>query len=184
MLFALWQEAFASIKSAEQTVATETTRAEDIANDDPDQSFDLIKKAELQIKRLSKAIPRLRERVEALDRRNYAKQWHAVADEVEAERDALATELRETYPDLVTQIANLFARIDANSVAIDSLHTQVPEGEARRLNDAELVARGLERYTAEQPRLRDSLLLPDFDRPRDVTYPPRFRLQGDGGVTG
>ena len=67
----------------------------------------------------------------------------------------------------------MFARIDANSVAIDSLHTQVPEGEARRLNDAELVARGLERYTAEQPRLRDSLLLPDFDRPRDITYPPR-----------
>ena len=34
-LFALWHEAFASIKAAEQTVKTESARALDIENADP-----------------------------------------------------------------------------------------------------------------------------------------------------
>jgi hypothetical protein len=128
----------------------------------------------LTIDRLSKAIPRLRQRVEDIDKRTYLAEWHAYADEIEGERDALASELRDTYPSVVEQLANLFARIDQNTATIDHLHAKVPAGENRRLNDAELVARNLDRYTAEQPRLRDSLCLPDFARPRDVVYPPRF----------
>lgn len=93
---------------------------------------------------------------------------------MEAERDALASELAETYPALVQQLADLFGRVDQNTATIDHMNGKSPPGESRRLVDAELKSRGLNRYTAEQPRLRDSLLLPDFNRPRDVVYPPRF----------
>lgn len=173
LLFNLWREAWECLKAAEATVQTESARALDIENADPDAADANARKAQRTIDRLTRAIPRLKERVEAIDRRDYARQWHAYADELEGARDNLALELRELYPNLVTQIAHLFARIDQNTAAISDLHGKAPEGEARRLDEAELVSRGLERYTAEQPRLRDSLLLPDFNRPRDVVYPPR-----------
>ena len=87
------------------------------------------------------------------------------------ERDALAIELAELYPSFVQKIADLFSRIDENTGAISDLHGEAPRGEWRRLVDAELVSRNLDRYTAEQPPLRDNLKLPRFDRPTDIAYP-------------
>lgn len=178
----LYRKSFDAITAAKATIESETTRAEDIANANPDASFDLIKKAELQIKRLSKAIPRLRDRVEVIDRRNYLAQWHTLADQLELERDSLASELREIYPAIITQLSDLFGRIDANTAGINSLHSQAPDSEPRRLIDAELAARGLTHYTAEQPRLRDSLLLPDFTRPH-VTYPPKYDFSAQAALS-
>ena len=76
VLFALWHEAFATIKAAEQTVEAESARALDIENPDPDEADATARKARLTIGRLTKAIPRLRERIEAIDKRNYAIEWH------------------------------------------------------------------------------------------------------------
>lgn len=53
VLFGLWEEAFASIKSAEQTVATESARALDIENPDPTEADAAVRKAQLNISRLS-----------------------------------------------------------------------------------------------------------------------------------
>ena len=65
----------------------------------------------------------------------------------------------------------MYARIDANTSAIDALHGRAPEGEPRRLADAELAARELPSYTASQPRLRDNLKLPDWSSPREIAFP-------------
>ena len=58
VLFALWHEAFATIKAAEQTVEAESARALDIENPDPDEADATARKARLTIGGLTKAISR------------------------------------------------------------------------------------------------------------------------------
>lgn len=38
--------------------------------------------------------------------------------------------------------------------------------------DPELIARGLDRYDAAHPRLRENLRLPKWDRSSEIAYPP------------
>lgn len=171
-LVALWQEALNTIDAAKQTVEAESEHALDVANPDPDASDEKARRAALTIDRLTRAIPRLKARVDQIDTAAFSDAWHAEADRLKSERDKLADELAEMYPQFVEKITDLYARIDANTAAIGNLHARAPRDECRRLSDAELAARGLQSYTAEQPRLRDNLKLPDFDRPRDIVFPP------------
>ena len=175
LLIALWDEALAAIKAAKATIETETARALDITNDDPDASDRAVRTAQRTIDRLTQAIPRLQQRVAELDTANYLAAWHAEADKLKVERDILAAELRELYAPFVEKITALYARIDANTRAISDLHGRAPAGEPRRLADAEQSARGLQ-FSAETPPLRDNLRLPDWLRSRDIAY-PRSQLE-------
>jgi hypothetical protein len=169
-LAALVSEAEDAIAKAQKTIEVERERALDIANDEPDKSYDQIRKAELRIERYDKALPALQARIAAIDHREAVQAWNAQADQIEAERDALATELRELYPTFVARLIDIYTRIDANTAAINSLYRSAPRGEWRNLLDAELKARGLQSYSAHQPVLRDNLKLPDWHEPRK-TYP-------------
>ena len=96
-LVALCTEADAVLTEALETFKVESGRVLDVTNAFPDEADDKARKAQLTINRLTRAIPRLKENIGFIDARNYAIEWHKRADD-EAERDALATELRDTYP--------------------------------------------------------------------------------------
>jgi len=181
-LAALVAEAEQAVAAARDTIATEGERALDIANDDPDRSHDLIRKAELRIARLDKALPLLRTRIRTIDETEHARAWHKAADRIEGERDALAAELRELYPDFVEQLADLYSRIDALDGAIARLHSAAPRGETRRLVGAEPQARDIPGFCAAQPGLREHLKLPDWSEPSRIAYPPEPGLNPLAGA--
>ena len=174
-LVKLVEEAEAAIIEAEAVIETETAAALDISNSDPDASDAAVRKAERAVARLEKAIPQLNTRIAEIDAREDLQAWHANADLIEAERDALADELAEVYPTIVEKLADLYERIDGNTEAIGRLHASAPStawGETpRRLLDAELIARDLPSYDAAHPPLRNNLRLPDFDISRDTAFP-------------
>ena len=170
-LASLWEEALEAHAEAKQIVERETARSLDLDNADPDASVRKVERAKLTMQRLALATNEFKTRVAELDRKEYAQKWNAEADRLKAERDALADELVGLYPRVVSAISALYARIDANSSAIDQLHGRAPDGEPRRLADAELSARELSSYTADQPRLRDHLKLPDWTAPTVIAFP-------------
>jgi hypothetical protein len=172
VLVALVTEAEQAIAEARETIATESERLLDIANDDPDASDAAVHKAERSIARLTAALPKLRDRIRQIGEAEHAESWHTQADKLESERDKLADELAELYPSLVERLADLFSRIDTLDDAIGRLHAQAPLGEARRLTGPEQRARGLTAYSAAQPPLREHLKLPDWDEPHRIAYPP------------
>ena len=141
-------------------------------NTDYDKSDEAVRIAERTVERLTKATYQLEFKVDKIDAINYGNKWHERANEIADEREQLGNELRELYPEFVTKLANLFARIDENAAAISALHGQAPRGEPLRLfEDAELVARGLESYSAAQLRLSDNLKLPNWSQPFEIFYP-------------
>jgi len=89
------------------------------------------------------------------------------------ERDALAEELREVYPDAARKIADLFVRIAANDKALDELHRDRPAGVEQHLLSAELHARGLDGLSYNTPSLLTSVCLFDWDSGRQICPPPR-----------
>jgi hypothetical protein len=168
----LLEEAEAALVEAQRTIEVESANALDISNSDPDASDEQVRKAERTSARLTIAIPKLRDRIRSIELYEFRQAWHARADVKGAERDVLAEELVELYEPFLAHITDLYARIDKNAAAIADLHRQAPAGENRRLLDAELVARGIDRYDAAHPRLRDNLKLPEFIKSSTIAFPP------------
>ena len=69
------------------------------------------------------------------------------------ERDALAQEVRDVYPEAAYKIVDLFVRITDNNKALSELHQARPPGVLEHLGSAELHARGLDRFTRDTPSL-------------------------------
>src|SRR5262249_547588 len=98
--------------------------------------------------------------------------WLTKYDALKRERDALAEELREVYPDAARAIANLFGRIATNNEALAELHRDRPARvEQQHLRSAELHARGLESFST--PSLLTSVHLFDWDTGHQICPPPR-----------
>jgi hypothetical protein len=98
--------------------------------------------------------------------------WLAEHDRLKGERDALAEELREVYPDAVSKIMDLFVRITTNDEALSALHRARSHGVEQHLLSAELHARGLDSFTRDTPSLLTSVHLFDFDSGCQ-SWPPR-----------
>jgi hypothetical protein len=98
-------------------------------------------------------------------------EWLTEHDALKHERDALAEELREVYPDAASKIANLFGRIAINDRALAKLHLHRPARVERYLRPAEQHARGLERFN--QNSLLASVRLFDWDTGRQICPPPQ-----------
>ena len=93
-----------------------------------------------------------------------AKAWLAEYDVMKRERDALAGEVREVYPDAEIKIVDLLVRITENNKALSALHQARPAGVMEHLVSAELQARGLDRFTRDTPSLLTSVCLFDFEQ--------------------
>ena len=98
--------------------------------------------------------------------------WRAEYEVMKRERDALAQEVRDVYPEAAYKIVDLFVRITDNNKALSELHQARPAGVMEHLVSAELQARGIDRFTRDVPSLLTSVSLFDFDSGRQV-WPPR-----------
>jgi hypothetical protein len=116
-------------------------------------------------------LSKLQARYQQAQAREQATGWVAEHERLKGERDALAEELRELYPDAVSKIMDLFVRINANNEALSRLHRARPTGMKQHLLSAELHARGLDHFSTDNPSLLDSTRLIDWVSGREV-WPP------------
>jgi len=173
----LLNEAEDAIVAADESAKLEAERALDpVLSPDPVEARTAMEAAGFAADRLRTLRPRLQARLFDLQAQERLTQWNSDADAPEARRDALAAELREVYQDFQTKIPDLFTRIAANDDELSSLVRSRPLGAAsRRLLSAELVARGLESFSREQPPLGKELALPDWRQPTQLAWPARPR---------
>jgi hypothetical protein len=168
----------AAVTSADLAALIEGTET-DIAKADQlwrtvDQTSPLdpaIMNATFAAERLRLLLPKLQARYDEVQEQEQAATfWAAQAaawlreyETRKSERDALAVELREVYPDAARKIANLFDRVATNNEALRELHRTRPAGVEQHIHSAELHARGLASFSQTTPSLLSSVHLLDWD---------------------
>lgn len=98
--------------------------------------------AEFRSARLKVALQKLKDRLRELREQEEDQRRLAIYMKVKEERDDLASELAEIYPPLVTRLADLLRRIEANNKQVDIVNRSLPR-DSGPLRLAELTARGL-----------------------------------------
>jgi hypothetical protein len=132
----------------------------------------LMEDAQFRQSRLEIAIVKLRERVAWLKSQEQDAERRVAYDKVKEERDQLAEELADTYPELASKLAELLHRVVANDAEIAGL--KLPTGRVRPLG-AELTARGLQHFQAGMsptPSIVRDTHLPSFtiDDPKAPSF--------------
>jgi hypothetical protein len=130
--------------------------------------------------RLGLLLPKLRERYQEVHEREESEKWFAEReatwvdkhDALKKERDALAEELRDVYPEVARKIAELFERIATIDMAIDELNRTRPVRLQRHLLSVERHARGID-FSVNTPSLLTSVRLFDWDGGHQICPPPR-----------
>ena len=117
--------------------------------------------------RMATAVEQLRARLLVVKADEEDARRLRIYEDAKAERDRLAAELRDFYPDVAERLAELLARIAANDEAIERINAYGLPRERGRLLCAELTARNLTGWVwNSQPlarRLTDELRLPAFE---------------------
>jgi hypothetical protein len=128
--------------------------------------------AEFLRDRLRAALPALQLRLQELQAQEYSVQWHDDYTQIEAERDALATELREIYRSVQSKLVDVLTRKKACDAEVSRINGSAPAGVAVRLREVELVARNLGGFTRDRPSITNELKLPDWDQSNKLAWPP------------
>jgi chromosome segregation ATPase len=121
--------------------------------------------ADFRRDRLQAALPKLQARQKKLLASEENAQRRIAYAKAEAVRDKLATELRETYPQLVDQLLELMTRLRANDLEVEYINANALPSGSMPLLVAELVARdlpGFARPISDIPRITKQLRLPAF----------------------
>jgi hypothetical protein len=172
-LAALISETEAAIARATATADEERVKALDpTLSPDATAAREAMQAAEFARDRLRTVLPRLKERHQQIAVQEYLVEWRANFETLKVERDALAAELREVYPDLETKIADLFTRLVENDEKLGHLHRARPAGVVQHLRSAELEARGLDDFTISAPSVLKTLRLPTFEPGERLAWPP------------
>jgi hypothetical protein len=79
---------------------------------------------------------------------------------------------RKTYPPAQNKLSNLFTRIAAHRQRISALHQRRPAG-VQSVRDPELIARNLDGFDRERPRLLAEVHLLDWNSGGQIWPPPR-----------
>ena len=164
---ALIEEAEVFIAKAEKEATVDRTLALD-----PKAARQAIADAAFGADRLRMLLSKLQVHYREVRDQEQAKTWLAEYDVMKRERDALAEEVREVFPEAENKIVDLFVRITENNKALSALHQARPAGVMEHLVSAELHARGLDRFTRDTPSLLTSVVLFDFHSGRQI-WPPR-----------
>ena len=123
--------------------------------------------------RMQMAVTKLGERLRELKTQEEDQRRWTAYEKAKAERDKLATELKDVYPTIAARLADLVPRIDANDREIEKINTRARPNGADWLAGAELIARGLKGFndsTANVPRITEELRLPRFEYNRHDPY--------------
>jgi chromosome segregation ATPase len=92
--------------------------------------------------RMRAAVAKLGERKTALEAEEEQQRRRATYEAAKVERDQLAKELKEFYPEVAARLADLARRITTNNDAVAAANNTLPSGFAR-LGCAEMVARDI-----------------------------------------
>jgi hypothetical protein len=181
---ALITETEAAIAAADATAERERVRALDpIASPDPVKARAAMEDAAFTRDRLRTALPRLQARLKVMEAAEYLARWEPDYKRVEAQRDALAAEMREVYPAAVAQLADLFQRMAQCDRECSRIDRSAPDSEHRRLLGVELTARGVEGLLQPDVYIAEMLRLPFFWRDSGPIYawpPPTPPLSASG----
>jgi hypothetical protein len=120
--------------------------------------------------RLRTVLPKLKARLKQVVAAEYAAQWEPEFKRVEAQRDALATEMREVYPAAVARLVELFQRAAECDRECSRIDGSAPYGEHRRLLKVELAARRTEGLLQPDVWIAEMLRLPFFWRDNGPIY--------------
>jgi len=173
-LLTLIAETEAGITEAD--TAAEVARAkflDPIETPDINKARAVVEATEFTGDRLRSLLPRLKDKHREVEAAEDVREWRIDFAALAEERNALAKELRETYPAAVAALVSLFARIGANDAALSQLHGSRPSGAKGTLLGAELTARQLEAFTRDEPSLTRELRLPSWLVSSKLDWPPR-----------
>jgi hypothetical protein len=177
LIAALIEETATAIVAADDNAKLEQERVFDpLVSPDPKAAREAVQAAEFIQTWLRSALLRLRHRLRETQERERRSEWYVEHDELKAKRDSLAAEFRDTYQKFEAKIVDLLVRMAVNNAEISNLHGARSSGEKLHLLEAELVARGLERFTRDVPPITKELKLPAFAPGRPPAWPPRLRL--------
>ena len=177
-------EVAALIKAAEAASVSANASAERARTRalDPALSTSVVMEARRQMEdaafhrdRLQVAVTKLRERLIVVKADEEDARRQLAYDNAEAVRDELAKELADLYPAFAEKIAPLLQRIVANDRMIEAINDHALPTGADRLHVAELKARGLLGWVAnniEAPRITDQLRLPPWQPRSNYLWPP------------
>jgi hypothetical protein len=169
----LLAECEAATVAAEATAQAERAKALDpIASVNTAEAEKLVWAAEFRRDRLHSFLSQLRQRITETEAAECAAQWEADFETVKAERDAVAKDLGERYPELTAELCDLFRRVLATNEKCSRVNGAAPAGESRRLRGVELTARGLENFSISNPSIMETLKLPDWKRSDHMAWPP------------
>jgi hypothetical protein len=99
-------------------------------------------------------------------------------EQLERERNRLASELRDLYPPFALAFADLMLRVEACDHELAVISRALPRGRGPLLG-AELVARGLLGYvnnSVTTPRLSETVVLPEWAGGGRYSWPPSRRM--------
>jgi hypothetical protein len=136
--------------------------------------------AEFARERLKVLLPRLQQRHGEVAAAEYEKAWAEDSRRVEAMRDAMADELRESYLATVAKLVDVLSRIPAIDAEVDHINLSRPSGAKGYLEKIEQKARGVERFAPSgwpgPLSLVSDLKLPKFEddgNSYQYVWPPR-----------
>jgi hypothetical protein len=177
-LAALVTDVDSAIAEADATALLVRAKALDpLASPDAGAAHEAMLASEFAAARLRNVLPRLQARHQEVAATEYRAQWDSRYGALEVERDALAAELSEVYPEFARKIPDLLTRIAANDALIDQLHLARPAGVPQHLLGAELVARRLASFTGGVSSISKELVLPAFAPDQQAVWPlPQLSL--------
>lgn len=163
-----------AITEAEARAKAEAEAAVDpMLSTDPRKARAASEDAAIMAGRLRTLLPRLEDRARSVSSEAERREWQSKYDLLEHERNNLAHELKATYPKVTAQLVNLLNRIAINDNALSALHQSRPNGSKGQLLGAELVARGLDEFSRDEPSINRELRLPDWQESNRLAFPPR-----------
>jgi hypothetical protein len=170
-LAALIAETEEAIALADSTAESERAKALDpIASPDPIKARAAMENAAFTRDRLRTVLPRLHVRLKQVEAAEYVAKWEPDFKRVEAQRDALAAEMREVYPAAVAQLGDLFERMVQCDRECSRINGSAPPGDHRRLLRVELAARGVGGLLQPDVWITETLRLPAFPRESGPIY--------------
>lgn len=116
--------------------------------------------------RLQTAVTKLRERLEEVRTDEEDQRRRVFYEKVKAERDKLAAELADIYPEIEQKLRDLLPRIAASDRDVEYINSHGLPSDGQRLLVAELVARRLRGFVenaVQIPSITETLRLPAFE---------------------
>jgi len=183
ILAALIDETEVAIADADAAAERERIRAMDPAlSPDLRKARAAMEDATFAAHRLRTLEPRLQKRLQHVQYVEAHDRWLETYTAVKVKRDAAAEELKQVYPEVVSKLVELLARIRAIDAEVRRVNASKPVmvGEPwdgnLSLELTECKARGVTGFNSPDYSLDRGVRFPDFDKPGQNHWPPHQPL--------